>query len=105
MPVGWIGELVERKVRRLQLMVRAAKIDRPVRVVGTARIQLVDRARIGTGAEVARPARLHAVAPHLHVPEERLPQRDGDVAVADVGAPRFVGSGTGIPFRLPGPGL
>ena len=35
---------------------------------------------------MARPARLDAVAADLHVPEERLSQRNGDVAIPDVAA-------------------
>ena len=84
-PVGGIGQHVQREVRRLQLMVRTAQIDRRVGVVLAAGVHLVDGTRIGAAAEVARRAGLHAVAADLHVPEEGLPQRNGDIAVPDVG--------------------
>jgi hypothetical protein len=84
-PIGGIGELVRWKVRRGQLVVRAAQIDRRVGIVCPARVQLVDRAGIGARAEVTGRARLHAVAAHLHVPEERFAERHGALAVANVG--------------------
>ncbi len=48
-----------------------------------ARAHLVLGARVGARAEVARRARLHAVAAHLHVPEQRLTEHDGDGLVDD----------------------
>jgi hypothetical protein len=61
-----------------------AQMERRVRVVGAAGIQLVDRPRIGAGTEVTRRTGLDAVASDLHVPEERLAQRSGHVAIPDV---------------------
>jgi hypothetical protein len=83
--VGGVGELVQREIRLGQLMVRAAEVDRWIRVVGAAGIQLVDGAGVGARAEMAGRAGLHAVTSHLHVPEEGLAERDGDFAVAHVG--------------------
>src|SRR5262245_60768922 len=60
-------------------------MDRRVRIVGAPRMQLVDGTGIGALAKVACRAGLHPVATHLHVPEERLAEDDGDVPVADVG--------------------
>ena len=83
--VGGIGHLVQRKVRRPQLMVRA-QIDRRIGIVCAAGIHLVDRTRIGAGAEMTRRACLDAVAADLHVPEERLSQRNGGLPIPDVAA-------------------
>ena len=52
MAVRRIGQLVQREVRRPQLVVDA-EIDDLARIVLAAGVQLVDRARIGAGAEVA----------------------------------------------------
>jgi hypothetical protein len=48
-----------------------------------ARVELVLRPAVGAGVEVAGGARRPPVAPHLHVPEERLPEDDERRAVAD----------------------
>ncbi len=81
--IGRVGEPSQREVRGAQLPVDA-EIDHLARVVLSARIELVDRARIGACPEVAGRARDDAVAAHLHVPEERLAEHDRRRAIAHV---------------------
>ena len=63
-------------------MVRGRDLERRRRVRGPG-VQLVLRAVVRTGVEMAARAGLDAVAAHLHVPEERLPEGDGRRVVAD----------------------
>ena len=77
-----VGEPVERKVARDERMVRGRDLERRRRVRGPG-VQLVLRAVVRTGVEMAARAGLDAVAAHLHVPEERLPEGDGRRVVAD----------------------
>src|SRR6185295_3425576 len=73
----------------------------------SARIGLVDRTGIGAGTEVARTAGLDAIAAHLHVPEQRLAQRDGGAPIShirvelwnSVGTQSFQASRTRIAVR------
>jgi hypothetical protein len=73
--------------------------------VGAAQagIELVARPAVGTRVEVAARARLHAVAADLHVPEERLAERDRRLAVADeLAQVRRLGHGHGLERRRSG---
>ena len=72
-----------------------------MRHVLEARAELVLRAGVGAGAEVAARARLDAVAADLHVPEERLAEGDRHRRILDELA-RFAGPGTAIARRSPG---
>src|SRR5262249_38671350 len=67
---------------RGERVVRACDLEGR-RTVDGARVQLVLRPAIRTGVEVAARAGLNAVAAELHVPEERLTERDGRRLVTD----------------------
>jgi hypothetical protein len=69
----WIGEPGQREDRGFQLRIRTMagrKGEVRYGYVLQARAHLVLRSRIGPRAEMAARAGLHAVTPHLHVPEE-----------------------------------
>ncbi len=97
-PEGVVGALpveVEVRVRR----------DRPVRPEDHPEetgAHLVLAPGVGAGAEVAGGARLHAVAAHLHVPEQRLPEDPGRLLITDIVA-EIRGVEGPAPTRVPAP--
>jgi hypothetical protein len=67
-----VPEPAERIIGSHQILIgRGVDLQRqiPAEVIG---IELVLGAVVRAGVEVARGAGLHAVAPHLHIPEQRL---------------------------------
>ena len=84
-----VGEAVRREVGHRELAVGAAVEERRA-----LRVHLVLRARVGAGVVVAGCAGGDAVAPGLHLPEERLAERHRGAAVDDeVGQVRRLGHG------------